>query len=118
MAKNTCDVDLIHLEDVNYCKEEIQELPLDNLLQQLKLVADEKRFKILYSLSLKEELCVCDIANILDSSIATTSHHLQQLKKIGAVDSRKQGKLLYYHLINKDLLSIIQFVLSMKKEVA
>ncbi|MGL5685333.1 ArsR/SmtB family transcription factor [Vagococcus fluvialis] len=113
MKKNSCDVDLIHLEDVKTCQKEYDKINSELLLSQLKLIADEKRFKILHSLSIKEELCVCDLANILDASIATTSHHLQQLKKIGAVDSRKDGKLLYYKLKNKTLSQIIEFGLTL-----
>ncbi len=115
MPEMSCDVDLIHTDDVNHCKDEFDKIKSDLLLSQLKLIADEKRFKILHSLSVKEELCVCDLANILGATIANTSHHLQQLKKMGAVDSRKEGKLLYYRLKNKELIQIIQFGLELNK---
>ena len=117
MKKGTCDVDLIHIEAVNECKEAMKHNKSDLLLSQLKLIADEKRFKILQSLMIKEELCVCDIANILNATIANTSHHLQQLKKHGAVDSRKEGKLLYYYLKNRELVNLIEFGMSQNKEV-
>jgi DNA-binding transcriptional ArsR family regulator len=115
MNKGTCDVDLIHVEDVNDCKQELETNDFSILLTQLKLIADEKRFKILKSLTIKEELCVCDLANILNATIANTSHHLQQLKKLGAVDSRKEGKLLYYRLKNRDLVDIIEFGMTLNK---
>lgn len=115
MSKGTCDVDLIHVEDVNDCKQELETNDFNILLTQLKLIADEKRFKILKSLTIKEELCVCDLANILNATIANTSHHLQQLKKVGAVDSRKEGKLLYYRLKNRELVDIIEFGMTLNK---
>lgn len=115
MSKGTCDVDLIHVEDVNDCKEEFKNNNFNLLLTQLKMVADEKRFKILKSLTIKEELCVCDLANILNATIANTSHHLQQLKKVDAVDSRKEGKLLYYRLKNRELVAIIEFGMTLNK---
>ncbi len=116
MDKNRCDVDLIHQEDVTFCKEEIEKIALDLVLKKFKLIADEKRFKILYSLFLEEELCVCDIANILDSSIATASHHLQQLKKIGAVNYRQKGKMLYYSIENQELIQLIQLGIKLQEE--
>lgn len=116
MDKNRCDVDLIHQEDVTFCKEEIEKIALDLVLKKFKLIADEKRFKILYSLFLEEELCVCDIANILDSSIATASHHLQQLKKIGAVNYRQKGKMLYYSIKNQELIQLIQLGIKLQEE--
>lgn len=118
MEKITCDVDLIHMGDVANCKKELAEINSALLITQFKLIADEKRFKILHSLTIENELCVCDIANILEATIANTSHHLQQLKKIGAVDSRKEGKLLYYRIKNKELIKIIQFGLELNKGVA
>ncbi|MFW7432330.1 ArsR/SmtB family transcription factor [Vagococcus carniphilus] len=117
MSETRCDIDLIHTEDVRECKEKFSKINSELLLTQLKLIADERRFKILYSLTVKEELCVCDIANILEASIANTSHHLQQLKKIGAVDSRKEGKMLYYRLKDKQLINIIQYGLTLNEGV-
>ncbi len=117
MVKGTCDVDLIHTEDVAECKQALANQHSDVLLSQLKMIADEKRFNILQSLLIKKELCVCDLANIIGASMATTSHHLQQLKKIGAVSSRKEGKMLYYQLEKTELIQLIQFGMTLNKEV-
>ena len=57
-----------------------------------------QRVKIAYVLSLEGELCVCDVANIIESSTATASHHLRLLKNLGIAKYRKEGKVVYYSL--------------------
>src|SRR5690625_7966084 len=63
-----------------------------------KALSDDTRVKIAYVLSLEGELCVCDVANIIESSTATASHHLRLLKNLGIATYRKEGKLVYYSL--------------------
>ena len=47
MSETRCDIDLIHTEDVRECKEKFSKINSELLLTQLKLIADERRFKIL-----------------------------------------------------------------------
>ena len=49
--------------------------------QIFKALADETRLKIAYSLTLEEEMCVCDVAAVIGSSVATASHHLRYLRE-------------------------------------
>src|SRR5690625_7029697 len=63
-------------------------------------------------------MCVCDLAEILDASIATTSHHLRYLKKQGVAKSRKDGKEVYYSLANEEILSTIRIVLDMPNSLS
>ena len=50
-------------------------------VQIFKALADETRLKIAYSLTLEEEMCVCDVAAVIGSSVATASHHLRYLRE-------------------------------------
>lgn len=61
-------------------------------------LADRTRLKILRALSSGEELCVCDVAHVLGSSIASASHHLRKLRDFGLVKYRTDGKMAYYSL--------------------
>jgi DNA-binding transcriptional ArsR family regulator len=54
--------------------------------------------KIAYILCQEEEVCVCDVANVIGSTMATTSHHLRLLRNMGFAKSRKEGKLVFYSL--------------------
>ena len=60
-------------------------------------LADPTRLRLLYALSL-EELCVCDLAQLVGRSMATTSRQLQLLRRMGLVKYRAAGKLVYYTL--------------------
>jgi DNA-binding transcriptional ArsR family regulator len=62
-----------------------------------KALSDETRAKILYCLS-QEELCVCDVANIMGMSVQAVSHHLRLLRTMKLVKYRREGKLAFYSL--------------------
>ncbi|MGZ0052934.1 ArsR/SmtB family transcription factor [Brevibacillus gelatini] len=63
-----------------------------------KALADDTRAKIIYALALEGELCVCDVAATINTSIANASHHLRLLRNLGLARHRKDGKLVYYAL--------------------
>ena len=75
------------------------------------------RAKISYALCQDEELCVCDVANIIGSTVATASHHLRTLHKQGLVKYRKEGKLAFYSLDDDHVKQLIIIALAHKKEV-
>ncbi len=90
-----------------YCYDPIKVARLQDLLsskstlhlsKKFKLLADETRLKIILSLAIEGELCVCDVANIIQSSIATASYHLRFLKRSGVANYRKEGKLAFYYM--------------------
>jgi ArsR family transcriptional regulator len=65
-----------------------------------KALADDTRQRILEML-LEREMCVGDIVDAFDMSQPTISHHLNVLKQLGLVASRKEGKQVFY-AINRD----------------
>lgn len=67
------------------------------LSELFKALADETRVKILYLLSQKE-LCVCDLALLMEMSLPAVSHHLRLLKVMRLVAYRRDGKQVYYRL--------------------
>ena len=89
-----------------------------DLLVLGKCFSNSSRIKIFYALETYKEMCVCDLAEILDASIATTSHHLRYLKKHGMTKSRKDGKVVYYSLVNDDVLSAIRVFLRLSENLS
>ena len=63
-----------------------------------------------------EELCVCDIANILGVTIANASHHLRTLYKQGVVNFRKEGRLAFYSLDDDHVEQLFVNALKHEKE--
>ena len=86
------------------------QLPQDEMLYDLaelfKIFGDSTRVKILYAL-LESELCVCDIAKLMDVSQSAVSHQLRVLKGSKLVKFRREGKTLYYSLADEHVFRIL-----------
>ncbi len=60
-----------------------------------KVMGDGTRFRILFALD-KHELCVCDLASLLDMSVSAVSHQLARLRESKLVVPRREGKNVFY----------------------
>lgn len=95
---NVCDCNVIHKEMVKIALEnKPSKEELERLSQVFKLLGDLTRTKILWVLD-KNEMCVCDIANVLNMTKSSISHQLALLREAGIVEYRKVGKEVYYRL--------------------
>lgn len=85
-------------------------LPPDEMLYDLaelfKIFGDSTRIKILYALY-ESELCVCDIAKLMDVSQSAVSHQLRVLKNSKLVKFRREGKTVYYSLADDHVTRIL-----------
>ena len=115
--KDTCDVYSFNQNKVEDIQADLQKENLSSVAQLFKALADENRAKIAYALCQNDELCVCDIANSIGSSVATASHHLRTLYRQGIVKYRKKGKLALYSLDDDHIKQIITIALTHTKEV-
>ncbi len=115
--QDTCEIFFYDKEKVNKIKEDMEKVDISGVSKLLKAIADETRAKITYALGQEEELCVCDIANIINASIANTSHHLRTLNKQGIVKFRKEGKLAFYSLDDDHIRQIMMIALTHREEV-
>ncbi|MFO7273310.1 MAG: metalloregulator ArsR/SmtB family transcription factor [Symbiobacteriaceae bacterium] len=82
-------------------------LDVAGLSELFRVLADETRTKILYLLA-QEELCVHDLAQILDLTLPTISHHLRLMRLMRLVKSRRDGRHVYYALADDHVLQLIQ----------
>lgn len=80
------------------------------------LLADSNRLRIL-SLLAQEEMCVCDIAASLGMSESAVSHQLRTLKAIRLVNYRKQGRKVFYKLLDNHVFELYQAVAHHMDEV-
>jgi DNA-binding transcriptional ArsR family regulator len=87
-----------------------RDLPEDEILYDLaelfKIFGDTTRIKILYAL-FESELCVYDIARLLNLSQSAISHQLKILKANKLVKYRREGKTVFYSLADAHVFSII-----------
>ena len=93
-----CDCNIIHQNAVNIAlKNKPKEKELENLTTLFKILGDSTRTKILWILD-HHEMCVCDIANVLNMTKSSISHQLAILRETGIVRFRRSGKEVYYTL--------------------
>ena len=110
MAKNefVCDCNVIHQDVVeNTIKQTADEDMLNKLAEFFKILGDTTRTKILYALD-KNEMCVCDIANVLNMSKSSISHQLGTLRRSGIVKCRKVGKEVFYTLDDEHVKEVFE----------
>ena len=97
----------VHKEAADRLLEEMPpEEDLYDLADFFKVFADTTRIKMLYVL-LKQEMCVCDIAQTLDMTQSAISHQLRILKQMDLVKNRRDGKTIYYSLADNHIVSIL-----------
>ena len=114
---STCEIYCYDEEKVNRIQGALQKENLSRVAQLFKVLADENRAKIAFALCQDDELCVCDVANIIGSTVATASHHLRTLHKQGIVNFRKEGKLAFYSLDAPHIKPLITMALGQNQAV-
>lgn len=80
----------------------VQNVDLERQADILAMLGDSTRLKILYVLAKGEELCVCDLADILGKEISAISHQLRRLRDRGLVRNRRDGMTIYYRVEQGD----------------
>ena len=69
-------------------------------------LSDENRVRMLFALR-HGELCVCQLIDLMGLSPSTVSKHLSILRDAGLLDSRKEGRWVYYRLADQAILPMI-----------
>jgi ArsR family transcriptional regulator len=97
-SADRCECTVIHEEVVNMVKSKMpDEEKLYDLAELFKVFGDSTRIRILWALS-ESDMCVCDIASLLNMTQSAISHQLRILKQTRLVKNRKEGKVVYYSL--------------------
>lgn len=109
---DVCQVRCFNTELVTQLRETF---PSEEILEEMTVIfgalADRSRVKILYALRNGDELCVCDIAAMLNVKIATASHHLRKMRDLKLLKYRNDGKLAYYSLKDQRVTDILSYSL-------
>ncbi|MDF2886520.1 MAG: transcriptional regulator, ArsR family [Lacrimispora sp.] len=102
-----CDFICVHENVVNQViKVMPKEQQLLDLADFFKIFGDPTRIRILYVLS-QSEMCVCDIANLLQMGQSAISHQLRVLKQMRLVKFRREGKTVFYSLADGHIETIL-----------
>ena len=102
-----CDCNEIHEDILNIVKDTItEENELYDLAELFKVFGDSTRIRILFVL-FEAEVCVCDLAKVLNMTQSAISHQLRILKANKLVNSRREGKSVFYSLADGHVRTII-----------
>ena len=93
-----CSTEVVDIKNVEKVS---NALPTDlenrTMADLFKSLGDPTRLRIVQALAL-EELCVCDLAAVINLSISAISHQLRLLRNFRIVKFRKSGKMVFYSI--------------------
>jgi ArsR family transcriptional regulator, lead/cadmium/zinc/bismuth-responsive transcriptional repressor len=102
-----CEIDFIDERRVKRVQRAMKsDEAVTALAETFKLLGDPTRLRIAFALS-REELCVCDIANLLGVSQSAVSHSLRALRQLRLVRFRKEGNIAYYSLDDEHISGLL-----------
>jgi len=84
----------------------MQDETIASLVDFYRLFADNTRLKLLYALSMSE-ICVNDLAELLNMKQSTVSHQLKTLRDSKLVKYRRQGKQIFYSLDDEHIGQVL-----------
>ena len=98
---NLCSINEIDPEKVAFVqKRALPEGTVERLSRLFSALSDPTRIKILNALTITEELCVCDLAALAELSVSAVSHQLRLLRDRDLVRARREGRMVYYSLVD------------------
>ncbi len=101
-----CEIYNPHQKIVELLKEqELSEEIVQELADIFQVLSDPTRLKIIDALR-EQELCVCDIQEILSMSASAVSHQLRVLRNFNLVKYRKEGRQAFYSLADQHIISL------------
>jgi ArsR family transcriptional regulator len=107
-AKECCEVTIIHDDIVSDVQAKQLSAEKGNELALLfQALSDPTRLRIIHTL-IQKEVCVCDLAAILEMTQSSISHQLRNLRALRLVKHRKVGRMVYYSIDDEHVLRLME----------
>ena len=107
MAADVCEISAFDRDLVAQAKGRIlSDEETQDIAELFKMLAHPTRLQILRALA-GPELCVCDLAEVLELSVSVTSYQLQMLRRLKLVRYRREGKFAYYRVSSDFVLALL-----------
>ncbi len=115
MENLKCDVSIVHQEIVDEVKTKMTDMTsVERTATLFNVLGNPTRLRIVDLLS-QHEMCVCDIAVVMDMTQSSISHQLSKMKKEGVVISRREGSTIFYSLKDQHIKEIYLSALTHSK---
>ena len=93
-----CDLLCLDLPKAEAVRGSVSRLDVARSAAAARALGDETRVRLAAALATTEELCVCDLAWIVERSDKLVSHHIRALRQAGIAESRRDGRIVFYQL--------------------
>jgi len=114
--KDQCSCRCIHPEKIAAAAHHsLADAENRQMAELFKALADPTRLRILWALS-KQEMCVCDLAQLAGVSESAISHQLRMLRQLNLVNNRRSGPVLYYRLADDHVRELMELALTHIRE--
>jgi len=101
-----CEVHELHKDRLDFVSRNMPaETELYDLAELFKTFGDSTRIRILFVL-FEAEVCVCDLAQVLNMTQSAVSHQLSILRQANLVKFRRDGKNIYYSLSDDHIKNV------------
>ncbi len=105
---DVCSVTIVDEEKVAAVQKRLpDDSEIQGLAETFKALGDPTRIRIVMALAM-EELCVCDLAALIQLSVSAISHQLRILRNLKLVKFHKEGKMVYYSLDDHHIENLIR----------
>ncbi len=107
-TKDICSITAANFEKVKAVQHQLPDAEtIQALAETFKALSDPTRIQIIMALAI-EEMCVCDLATLINLSVSAVSHQLRLLRNLKLVKYRREGKMAYYSLDDDHIEMLIQ----------
>lgn len=103
-GRDRCELLCLDLPKAEAVRAHLGELGADGPARLAHALSDPTRVRLAAALAVGDELCVCDLAWIVERSDRLVSHHVRALREAGVADSRREGKVVFYRLTERGRL--------------
>jgi len=108
LTAERCETECVHPEHVApLLNLTIDREQAQRVAEMLSMLADPNRVRILQTLSLADELCVCDLALLVGMNQSAVSHQLRLLRISRVVQPNKVGRIVYYRLADEHIRHVL-----------
>jgi ArsR family transcriptional regulator, lead/cadmium/zinc/bismuth-responsive transcriptional repressor len=106
--KDCCEVTIINDEIVTEAsKVQLTEDMVVKMANFYQALSDPTRLRIVHTL-IHAEMCVCDLAAVLEMTQSSISHQLRYLKNLALIKRRKVGRMVYYSIDDEHVLTLFE----------
>lgn len=106
----SCENYLVHLENVRQVQQEVLSTPqAQQMAEFFAILADPNRLRILSALAV-QKMCVCDLAAVVKMGESAVSHQLRAFRAMHLVGYRREGRNIYYRLVDHHVVNLYREV--------